>query len=157
MPELLRIQIIHNFYRQTSLQLVTQLRATVILCFENGKVLVCRETFFSDNLLAWLTKLVAAAKPKNHVEKCYFHNQHTRDNEFDRFQVVICINRLRVHAATIQWTYVGSLQALTSHSTFADTRNILVVFPECDRTPHRGSDFCFYIFTNSLKFILILS
>ena len=30
-------------------------------------------------------------------------------NEFERFQVVIYINWLRVHDATIQWTYVGSL------------------------------------------------
>ena len=91
---------------------------------------------------------MAAAKLKNHVKKYILLSQPTdvRDNEFDKFKVVICINRLRLHDATIQWTYVGSLQALTSFSNFADTRNILVVFSECDRTLDRGPDFCFYIF-----------
>ena len=37
-------------------------------CFENGKILVCRGMFFSDNLLASLTKLVAAATLENHVK-----------------------------------------------------------------------------------------
>ena len=73
----------------------------------------------------------------------YFHNQQTCHNEFDRFQVVICINRLRVHNATIQCTYVGFLQALASFSTFADTCNILVVFSECDRAPEVPS----FVFT----------
>ena len=91
---------------------------------------------------------MAAAKLKNQVKKYILLSQPTdvRDNEFDKFKVVICINRLRVHDATIQWTCVGSLQALTSFSNFADTRNILVVFSECDRTLDRGPDFCFYIF-----------
>ena len=65
------------------------------------------------------------------------------NNEFGRFQVVICINQLRLHDATIQRTYVGSPQT----RTFADTRNILVVFSECDRTPDRGPDFCFFTLT----------
>ena len=77
----------------------------------------------------------------------YFHNQQTCHNEFDRFQVVICINWLSVHDATIQWTYVGSLQALEAFSNFADTCNILVACSECNRTPAPGPDFCFYIFT----------
>ena len=111
------------------------------------------EEFFSDNLLASLTKLVAAAKLENHVKIYYFHNQHTGDSEFHRFQVLICINRLRVHDATIQWTYVGSLQALTSFSTFADTRNILVVFSESNRTLNRGPNFLFLYF---YKFFYIL-
>ena len=56
------------------------------------------EKLFSDNLLASLTKLVAAAKLKKSCKKIYFfHNQQTCPNEFDRFQVVICINRLRVY------------------------------------------------------------
>ena len=114
------------------------------------------EKFFSDNLLASLTKLVAAAKLENHVKIYYFHNQHTGDSEFHRFQVLICINRLRVHDATIQWTYVGSLQALTSFSTFADTRNILVVFSECDRTPDRGPDFCFFTLTCFFTLLVLL-
>ena len=33
----------------------------------------------------------------------------------------------------------------------------LLVFSESDQTPHRGPDFCFYIFSNSLVFFLILS
>ena len=58
------------------------------------------EKFFSDNSLASLTKLVAAAKLENHVKKIYyFHNQQKGDSEFDRFQVLICINRLRVARA----------------------------------------------------------
>ena len=61
------------------------------------------EGFFSDSLLASLTKLVAAAELENHVKKIYyFHNRQTGDSEFDRFQVLMCINRLRVHDATIQ-------------------------------------------------------
>ena len=85
-------------------------------------------------------------RKRKNVPSLILNNQQTRDNEFDRFQVVIFINRLYVHDATIQWTYVGSLQALKSFSTFADTRNILVVFSECDRTPDRCPDFCFYSF-----------
>ena len=33
----------------------------------------------------------------------------------------------------------------------------LLVFSEGDQTPHRGPDFCFYTFTNSLIFFSILS
>ena len=35
--------------------------------------------------------------------------------------------------------------------------NILAVFPEYDRTPARGPEFCFYIFTNSSIIFSILS
>ena len=72
-----------------------------------------------------------------------------------RFQVVTCINRLRVHDAAIQWTYVGSLQALTSISTFADTCNILVVFSESIRVwPNAGSSSRF-LFLYCYKFVNI--
>ena len=102
------------------------------------------EKIFSNNLLASLTKLVATAKLVNRVKKYITFPTNRRTLvKFDRFQVLICINRLRVHDATIQWTYVGSLQALTSFSTFADTRDILVVFSECNRTLNRGPDFLF--------------
>ena len=102
-PELSRIQITRNFQRLTSAQLVTQFRTIVILCFENGFGFV--EKLYSDNLLASLTKLVAVAKLKKIMQKMYyFHNQQTCHNEFDRFQVVICINRLRVYPfSELRW------------------------------------------------------
>ena len=94
-PELFRIQLL-DFQRQTSPQLLTQFRRRVILFFENGEVVVCEEIFFRQfTSLTYHTKLVAAAKPQNHVKIYYFHSSqtHKADNEFDRFQVVICIRK----------------------------------------------------------------
>ena len=87
---------------------------------------------------------MAAAKLKKNMKKIYyFHNQQACHNEFDRFKVVICINRLSVHDTIIQLTYVGSLQALGAFSNFADTCNILVAFSKCTERPPQVPIFVF--------------
>ena len=58
--------------------------------------MVCGEICFRQfTSLTYHTKLVAAAKLQNHVKISYFHSSqtHKADNEFDRFQVVICIRK----------------------------------------------------------------
>ena len=101
-----------------------------------------------------------SSETKKSCKKYILLSQPTdlRDNESDRFKVVICINRLRVHDATIQWTYVSSLQALTSFSNFADTRNIVVVKQGRVTSPViTSSYFCTERFMKTKRRVLIIA
>ena len=116
--------------------------------------MVCRETFFRQ-LTSLSYQTSGCSKTKNSCQKISILLSQSTDVQkwiWLRFHVVICINKLRVHDATIQRTYVGSPQT----RTFADTRNILVVFSECDRTPDRGPDFCFFTLTCFFTLLVLL-
>ena len=139
-----------HFCDKQAHRLVTQFRTTVILFFGNVEL-------SSDNLLAWHTS-GCSETTKSWIKIYYFHNQQPRqaDNECDR--QVICISWLCTHDAT---NTVCSLQTLLSFSTFGNTHNIFILFPECDRAPNQGPDFwCsskLFFSTNSLIFISTLS
>ena len=107
-----------------------QINATVFR--KRLRVIGCRETVISHNLLGSLTEIVAAEKLQYHVKK-----------------YVTFSTSCNGHA--IRWV---PCKLFCPSLAFVDTRNILVVSSVCDRTPDRGLEFwC----SSNYKFVNIFS